>query len=643
MASNGSVNTSDYKNRYLTASWVEKSQSIENNTTTISWTLKGGGSAGGVYFTRNVKLVIAGQTVYTFGGNMSNYIRLGNGTVVASGELTIQHNNDGTKRFDVYVEAGIYVMAVNCAGEATFTLDTIPRASSLTASNGTLDVEQTLTITRAASTFKHRLTYKCGDVAEYIAGSASSYTTATSIKWTPRIGLAAENTTGTSVTVTLTLYTYTSDGTHVGTTTETITCAIPTSVKPSVTISWDDTTGAADIYGAPVQGVSKLKITLTEQTSYGSPISYRSIEANGVKYTAAEATTEALKDAGAQKIAATIKDQRGRSGSNSANLDVLAYDSPVISRLTVHRCNENGTENDQGDFVMVRFNAAVTSLNDRNTATYTLRHKASIDSGFTTETLTDLANVYAVTGHEYIFPADSNNSYDVEVEVEDRHGKHTRATSASTAFTLLNWHASGTGMGVGKVSETENTLEVGLIADFQAPVHGRAYGLGELPRIPDNSDINLYLTPGIWGIRSTESAGTMKNLPSPVAGRLIVAAALGQEEPNSKWRYIEQRFIPYNRGNGNNRTWIQYVTSAGTDDWVYSGWISEALAAYPVGSIIHRYDHLDPHDLFGGTWERISSYILRGATASGTIGETGTLADGSGRSFMNVSIWRRTA
>ena len=547
MASSGSLNTSAYSNRHLTFSWSIKSQSIENNKTTVSWTLKGAGSQTGYYKTRNVKLDINGTTAYSFGGGSSSYISLYNGTEVASGEFVVVHDANGKGDFDVYIEAGIYIWEPNCSGSGSFTLDDIPRASTLVAANGTLGTEQTLTIERAASSFKHRLTYRCGDVAEYIAGSADSYTTATSIKWTPRIGLAAENTTGTSVSVTLTLYTYTSDGTHVGTTTQTITCAIPISVKPSVAISWKDISGVADTYnGNPVQGLSKLEITLTEQTSYSSAIARRSITANGVTYTEATVTTEVLKESGSQEITATVKDQRGRTGSSSASLVVLAYSPPNIFGLSVHRCDADGSENGRGEYVKVTFSADVSTLHAMNPITYKLRYKSSAASDYTEVNLTGLDGVITVRDYEYVFAADGNSSYEVEIVAFDGHNTATRATTASTAFTLMNWNANGTGLGIGKVSERDNAVEFGL--DIFDKNEDEVLGV--------NSLIELF---------------------------------------------------------------------------------------YPVGSITLRYDHTNPGTIYGGTWTRISSYVLRGATASDTIGSTGTLADGSGRTYVNISIWRRTA
>ena len=460
--------------------------------------------------------------------------------------ITVKHLDDGSATVTVRTWMDTDISAGIIEKTQTLKLDDIPRPSSLTASNGTLGTAQTLTINRASSAFKHRLTYSCGGVSGYIAGSTTGYTTATSISWTPPIGLAAENTTGTSVLVTLTLYTYTSDGGHVGTTTKTITCAIPTSVKPSCTITVEDITGLMSQYGAAVQGLSKLKITVTAATSQGAPISYYEISANGAKYNADTATTEALTTAGTNKIAATVKDTRGRTGSNSANVTVLAYAAPFISKLTVHRCDEDGTENDQGEFAQVIFSGAVTNLSNINTATYRLRYKKSTAASFTDVPLTALNNNFAVTNFEYIFAADSNASYDVEVVVTDKHSTYTRATSVSTAFTLLNWHESGTAMGIGKVSEKENAVEFGLA-------------------IYDKDD---DLVKGV--------------------------------------RYMIDLFLP-------------------------------------VGSIVLRYDNQNPGTLYPGTtWTQITARILRAGSA-GSIGAEGSIADGSGRTYIDVAAWRRTA
>ena len=129
MANSGSFNTSGYQGRYLLFSWSVSSQSLENNSSTISWSLKGAGNASSSWYNAgNFKVVINGVTVYS----SSTRIKLYNGTVVASGDLTIAHGSDGTKTFSASAQAGIYYVAVNCTGSGSWSLPTINRQATLT-------------------------------------------------------------------------------------------------------------------------------------------------------------------------------------------------------------------------------------------------------------------------------------------------------------------------------------------------------------------------------------------------------------------------------------------------------------------------------------------------------------------------------
>lgn len=145
MANSGSFNTTGYDGRYLTFAWSVKSQNTANNTSTISWTLKGAGNAGSSWYrSGNFKVVINGTTVYS----STTRIQLYKDTLVASGDFTIQHNSDGTKSFTASAEAGIYTVAVNCRGNGTFTLPTINRYAIIsTAPNFTDEENPTITFT----------------------------------------------------------------------------------------------------------------------------------------------------------------------------------------------------------------------------------------------------------------------------------------------------------------------------------------------------------------------------------------------------------------------------------------------------------------------------------------------------------------
>ena len=126
MATSGSFKTDSADGRYLTFSWEIKEQSIANNTTTIKWSLKGGGTSGYVVC-GNFKVVIDGETVYS----NSERIKVYTTTTVASGTKTIAHNVDGSRSFSASAQAGIYYVAVNCKGSGSWDLTDIPRAATI--------------------------------------------------------------------------------------------------------------------------------------------------------------------------------------------------------------------------------------------------------------------------------------------------------------------------------------------------------------------------------------------------------------------------------------------------------------------------------------------------------------------------------
>lgn len=632
MATSGSFSTSAYNGdsgtRNLTFSWEQTSQSVSANTTTISWKLYGGGTSTQWFAVRNVKLVIAGATVYTYGGDYNNNLRIDQGDVVASGSYTFTHNADGTKSFTVSAEAAIYTLAVNCSGSQTFTLNTIARASQpslvtwpeSTQNVGEFGATFSIHMNRKSDSFTHTVRYEYGSRTGTIATNVGTGTT-----WAVPLPFMNDIPSSTSASGRIYVDTY-NGSTLVGTKYTGFTVTVPASVKPTCSIALDDTTGIDDIYGSPVKGLSKIKVTVTGTPAYSSQITSYSISVNGSTYNTATATTGVLTKSGSVPVNVSVTDKRGRTGTASYTMSVQNYTAPAISMLTVKRCDSDGTENAQGEYCQLAFNATVSSMNSKNTATYSYGYKQSTASSWSTGTLTALNNKYSVSNSTYTFKADSNASYDVRVTVADRHGSTTRTTSVSTAFTIMNWHESGTGMAIGKVSEKENTFEVGIAADFQSPAFGRVYGLSQLPEIPENTDINTLLTPGSYCIRQNASAATMTNMPVALGGRLYVSIPIGDRElSDSMYNYREQRFVPYDYGRPANDSgaWIRHMYKHQDEDWYFYPWFNEALKAYPIGSIYIAYNHTSPAELLGGTWTRIENRFLWATTSGGTIGLTG--------------------
>lgn len=462
MASSGSFNTGNYEGRHLQFAWKVTSQNVASNTTTISWTLKGAGGGNVWYKSGNFKVVIAGETVFS----SSTRIQLDDGTLVASGSYTFKHNADGTKQFAASAQAGIYTVAVNCTGSATFTLDTIARASQpscITWPEHTQDVgyfgdEISIHMNRNSSSFTHTVRYQFGTKSGTIAEKVE-----TGVKWVIPLSLMdliPAVTTGSG-----TIYVDTYNGsTKIGTKWCGFTAKVPASVKPKCSVQVLDATNIKDTYGNLVRGLSKLYVKTTGTEAYSSPIASYNVTANDVRYTDDEITTGVISKAGTTKVTATVKDKRGRaSDAASASFTVLDYTAPVVSELAVHRCNEDGTENDRGEYIKVTFSAAISSINSKNTALYYLKYKKSTASAYTEVSLTDLTNNYSVSNYEYIFAADSSSSYAVEIVAKDRHNTASKGTSASTAFTLVNCHPSGTALRFGGVAEEKESFQNDLV------------------------------------------------------------------------------------------------------------------------------------------------------------------------------------
>ena len=475
MASSGSFNTTAYSGRYLQFSWSVTSQSIANNTTNISWTVKGAGGDSTWYNTRNIKVTIAGETVYHF-PQSEGKIQLKNGTVVASGTYTFVHNDDGTKSFTAYAEAGIYKYAVNCTGSATFTLETIARASQpslITYPENTQDVGEfgdiiSIHMNRKSSAFTHKVRYAFGSLSgtcvDADTGKAAT-AVGTGFKW--KIPETFMNQIPSSTTGSGTIYVDTYNGsTLVGTKYSGFTARVPDSVKPYVGCVLEDITGIDDIYGSPVQGLSKIKATVNAMTSYGSPIKRYEISVDGTRYSSQTITTETLTKAGTIPVGVRVIDQRSRLATWLYDMTVQAYTPPKVTSLTVHRSTNMGVEDDQGEYVKVTWSAVVSSMDRKNTCEYVVKYKKSSETDWTSISQAIYTNSNYAPLATTVFPADGNSSYDVMVTATDRHGTASRSTSVSTAFTLFNCHPSGTGWRFGGVAEDENLLRSSLDAKF---------------------------------------------------------------------------------------------------------------------------------------------------------------------------------
>ena len=480
MAASGSKNVAFTTWDSLRFYWEQKSQSIPNNSSVISWRLElVSGSDGRIdSSTTKTWTVIVNGTKYT--GKIS--VAIGNNTTrtLASGETTIAHNSDGSKTFS-YSFAQVFEITFSgswigeVSGSGSGTLNIIPRASQpslvtwpeSTANVGDFGVEFSIHMNRASASFTHTVRYEYGTRKGTIATNVGTGTT-----WTVPLDFMNDIPNATSASGRIYVDTY-NGGTLIGTKYTGFTVTVPASVVPTCTFSVTDLVSQ---HGSSVQGISKLQVAVTPTPAYGSPVTCV-VVLDSVRYPGTNVTTGVLNTAGTRTVYIQLQDTRGRKKNYTMPVTVLAYTPPQVSSLTVHRCNQDGTSNDQGAYIRAVFSAKITKLGTSLTDApeYAIRYKKSNDTVWTEVPISALDGVYTVTNREYIFQAEDVSSYDVAVDAADKYRTTTRATSASTAFSLMDWHPSGTGLAFGKVAEKENTMEISLDVEFLGKVRGAIF------------------------------------------------------------------------------------------------------------------------------------------------------------------------
>lgn len=567
--------------------YKEKSQSPENNTTTLSL---------GMYMTTP-----EGYYVGPWGDNRGSYIGTAtSGTncktfyasvpentkgphwLVEDKEVTVTHKADGTGTAKIYWKWGVYSTwggFTAPSGSFFITLTSIPRASSLTAPAAwTLGTAQTITISSKVSSYRHKLTYKVGDNTSTLLDKTS---TAKTYNWTPAYRLASANTTGTSLPGTLTLETYTSSGatSPIGSVSKSITLTIPnnSSTRPAVSASLTPVSSlSGNLAKQYIQGVSKVKAAITASGKYGTSIASTSMSVEGKSYGSSTSYTSGfLSGYGSITVTVTAKDKRGFSSSASYTINVLAYTKPSAKVTKCVRCLEGGTEDDSGTYLRIKASKSFSALpvNGTNQNTCKLRFRWRLATA-AVSAFSEWSTFLSTTGgsnfdgvvKSVAFTA--QNSYVIEFAAEDLvFGTNAGMTYIIPSETVY-WHRTQAGLALG-MYEQRGGLEVGWKSVFYGNVYGRAFGLGQVESIPANSDLNDYKTPGVYAIVSNAVAATLANCPTATAGTLRVWYGNGQERPTGTYAYLVQEYVNY-RGNDRQHRYME--TESDPSKWTYGSW-----------------------------------------------------------------------
>lgn len=463
-------------NQYIDAK-IEWSSSANNTANTSSVTAK-------LYYKRN-------NTGFTTYGSGSFSITIDGEKQTQSTTLTItesawvlamtatktvSHGNDGKKSTTISAAGSIpdtSLTSTSCSGRVT--LDTIPRASAITsASNVTLGNACNVKWTPASASFRYKVKFELGEWSYTTSAIHPNTISAYTYKgYSIPLDVADQIPDVRVGTMTATLYTYsdTSASTQVGDEASkkfTVTVPDNSSTKPTVSMNLSPVGSLPSSFaGLYIQGLTKVKATLSAEGRYGASIESYLMRVDGVYIDADDAfTSRYFTTAGSRTVYGYATDKRGHTGEVLKPITVIAYSDPKLENTTAVRCDQNGNDSESGTYLKISakrsYSPVVSNDTQKNFCKIMYRYSNGLSYGpwVTILDRDSLDSNEVTTGALLDGALSTQASYTVQVRAIDDIGRY-----ADTYITIptekIYWHRDGArnALGLGKYNERDNALD----------------------------------------------------------------------------------------------------------------------------------------------------------------------------------------
>lgn len=643
MALSGSI-TNNFRTGYqIRIDWTA-TQNVETNQSTITakFYLKSLGSSYTISSTsaKTLHIVIDG-TVYTHSvtvGLSGNQDKL-----LATSSKTVTHNSVGERSFTLDGDLGInvtlggtYYGTIGFTA-TSFTLNTIPRASTLAITNSGLNLGTTLnmTITPASGSYTHKVYTDWYDgfwtLAQTLSAGTTSYGYATPLSWCARI----PNSTSGNGRIKLETY---SGTTKLGEVIGNFTALVPASIVPSAshTITPYDRLGTTY-----VQSKSYVGVATTAAGNQGSTIaSYSSKVKQGTNIitqsSSANYTSAIIPYSGTITIETTVTDSRGRTAVASNDITVAAYAQPWITAFDAFRSTSGGTADPQGAYVKVTAAATIAAVCTTHLGAARYRKVGDADWTYAQTDSSDSTPAISV-----VFAADVNYSYEVQMVATDNYGSSVSQITVLTAFVLWDTHSSGQSMAFGKVAEGIGLLEVEGDVYLNQKVRltqattGHTIDSDDYPfKIGEDGGLNMV---GDLGGFQARNNGAVSDLYLNSYGGDIITAGdikIDGDRIAASGSNADGRYVKFYDG-----TMICWKTKVITSN-ISTAWNSYVYASgyLSLGSFAQTFTEV-PNVQVTGNWGTTSSSFWCGALRNTTTSAAGDMEFYRGTSSTNVNMY----
>ena len=371
---------------------------------------------------------------------------------------------------------------------------------------------------------------------------------------------------------------------------------LPESVVPSISsFLVEDLDGYLAEFGGYLQNYSHIKVSATYAGLYNATITSAKVTFDGTTIDIASGTPVQWADpvgiSGERPVSISVTDSRGRVSTSSTNITVLPYVAPSFDSFLAQRWDTTeGTETDYSTTVRLSCGGSIPAINGHAiTGTIAVQGRKKGD-----ESWSDIGSEVSISGifSEMFTAVDQtvDSVYNYRAFLTDRFGTIVMLeASVGTASPIMEFHASGKGIGIGTVAP-----EHGLAIEL--PITGSGlYPVGSvIIRYDHISPASLY--GGVW---------------ERIEGRFLYA--IGESET-----------IGATGGSATHTLTIDEMPSHG------HGW-----RGVNSGAAIHGQYSNYPFDIDQDkkdNWPGTSHMIL--STGGGK-------AHNNNPAFINVSVWRR--
>ena len=448
---------------------TESSQSITNNTTTLSCALKikknsscSSYNNGGA----SISMTINGSKLYSSSSFDIRSLSVGSTKTLATKTITVTHNSDGTKSVacKASFSSGVGLGSASITSK-TFTCTTIPRASTFTLSTTSVNVGGTITanISRKSTSFDHNVSFYT---------SKRTFKTYTGVDTSQAFKLDSsywysDMPDTTSCTAYCKVTTKSGDKTIGSSVTKTFTVKVPSTVVPTagkLTLTPEPITISGIQYtGILVQNKNKLTAKVGTCTpGTGSDIDSYTFSGSGFSGTAITSTSSStlVPSYGDELIyKVTVKDKRGRTATSSNTIQCYQYFKPSFKAgsFNAYRVveQEDGSyiSDANGTKLKCEWTPVIASVGGKNTCSVVVTYVCNGET-VSTDPITD-------KNYTVIDLGESDKTYSVTATLTDGFGATVSSTENSEPITvngssrIINVAKNGMGLAIGKMSSVD--------------------------------------------------------------------------------------------------------------------------------------------------------------------------------------------